>query len=194
MFYNEKRKKCKQTRFKDKAYRLGSSSGKHTRTNRQSLWDEVREPCEINTFKGDHFSPPTPHPRPEECSDTLPKASSYDRYRIIFFPSLETLDRCNPKWVNSVGKKGTLAKALSRPRGLGEDGGPQPRVLLSDQVLLPAFVFVALERDDCGGCGRDDCGKRCAVGPRSGGGIRFSGPDSRRLTSAVSSPPRCSLP
>ncbi|PNI78325.1 TM4SF1 isoform 3 [Pan troglodytes] len=33
-------------------------------------------------------------------------------------------------------------------------------------MLLPAFVFIGLEQDDCCGCcGHENCGKRCAVGP-----------------------------
>lgn len=37
--------------------------------------------------------------------------------------------------------------------------------LFSNQVFLPAFVFIGLEKDDCCGCcGHEDCGKRCAVG------------------------------
>ncbi|KAF3827217.1 hypothetical protein GH733_002703, partial [Mirounga leonina] len=32
-------------------------------------------------------------------------------------------------------------------------------------MFLPAFVFMGLEEDDCcGGCGHENCGKRCAVG------------------------------
>lgn len=36
--------------------------------------------------------------------------------------------------------------------------------LPSHQVLLPAFVFIGLEEDDCCGCcGRENYGKRCTV-------------------------------
>lgn len=40
-------------------------------------------------------------------------------------------------------------------------------LLPSDQILLPAFVFIGLEEDDCCGCscGRDNYGKRCTVSP-----------------------------
>lgn len=45
--------------------------------------------------------------------------------------------------------------------------------VFSKQMLLPAFVFMGLEQDDCCGCGgHEDCGKRCAVGfPEPGGEV-----------------------
>ena len=68
--------------------------------------------------------------------------------------------------------------------------------LLSNQMFLPAFIFIGLDQEDCCGCcGHENCGKRCAVGlPSLVGKWSLRGScDVLCLTSGGPPSPRCCL-
>lgn len=96
------------------------------------------------------------------------KTSGYYIERFFSFHSFtlfEIIDQLNPKPVNNVIKNIFYQRCLTWPLWTWRKTITLI-CLFSNQIFLPAFVFMGLEQGDCCGCGgNENCGKRCAVGP-----------------------------
>lgn len=118
----------------------------------------------MNTFIGYYFSPPILQLHPKKCFDTLHENKETLHLDFFFFIVLHYLRYL----ISVIQNQSTLSDrnifyqgCLTWPLWTWEKTMTLI-YLFSNQIFLPAFVFIGLEQGDC--CGYENCGKRRVVG------------------------------